>query len=141
MLDHLQLEGLSTLLCITESLCLTALNICLDDEQGASEIVLKRCVAVMDPKGNPIQMTDALAAQLGDDVTDMASRGYRTLALAFRDFSPEASSDSSQFEFPPEEQLTLQCILGIKACSPAPPSVGKWIQKLCICFCDCSISF
>jgi hypothetical protein len=84
--------------------------------QGASEIVLKRCVTLMDGKGNPIPMTDALASQLGADVTEMASRGYRTLALAFRDFTTEASSDSSQFEFPPEEQLTLQCIVGIKAC-------------------------
>lgn len=75
-------------------------------------------------------MTDALSAQLGTDVTDMASHGYRTLALAFRDFTPEASSDTSQFEYPPEEQLTLQCIVGIKACFLTLPCVCKPVQEL-----------
>jgi magnesium-transporting ATPase (P-type) len=86
--------------------------------QGASEIVLKRCDNVLEESGAVRRMTDADQVVLNDNVTDMASRGLRTLALSFRDFTPQQSLEPDVFQFPPEEQLTLCCIVGIKVGIP-----------------------
>lgn len=54
--------------------------------------------------------------QLLATVTDMASTGLRTLCLAYTDF-PESdpSRPADFFSQPHEENLTMLCIVGIKA--------------------------
>lgn len=88
--------------------------------QGAAEIVLRRCTAAYDEAGAVVPLDADARALLEGVVTDMASSGLRTLCMTVRDLD-EAWLDAAQqagpapaFEEPPDEQLTLCCILGIK---------------------------
>ncbi len=51
--------------------------------QGASEVVLSQCVAMVDSNGRLVQMSEQLQAELNMVITEMASRGLRTLCLAY----------------------------------------------------------
>lgn len=51
--------------------------------QGAAEMVLSRCVAMIDSTGRALPMTEQLQSELLATVTEMASRGLRTLCLAY----------------------------------------------------------
>ena len=83
--------------------------------QGAAELVLKRCVSVMDDTGSVVPISEELRVKLEETVTSMASTGLRTLALTMRDMDEGMAEGSSNFwENPPDEQLTLCCIVGIK---------------------------
>lgn len=44
----------------------------------------------------------------------MAQEGLRTLCLTYRDFPASVNAESSEFDIPPEEDLTACCIVGIK---------------------------
>ena len=83
--------------------------------QGAAEIVLKRCVSVMDDAGSVVPISEELRAKLEGTVTSLASTGLRTLALTMRDMDESMAEGSSNYwENPPDEQLTLCCIVAIK---------------------------
>lgn len=84
--------------------------------QGAAEIVLRRCVSVMGPTGESVPLSDEMRALLEDTVTTMASTGLRTLCLTKRDVD-EAAANGQPDDFwdnPPDDALTLCCIVGIK---------------------------
>ena len=88
--------------------------------QGAAEIVLRRCTAAYNESGVVVPLDADARAALEAVVTDMASTGLRTLCMTVRDLD-EAWLDAVQqaglspaLEEPPDEQLTLCCILGIK---------------------------
>ncbi|EIE19492.1 calcium-translocating P-type ATPase [Coccomyxa subellipsoidea C-169] len=83
--------------------------------KGAAEIVLRRCVSVMDPSGNVVPLEDAMRAVLEETVTTMASTGLRTLCLTKRDIDESLADGQPEFwENPPDDNLTLCCIVGIK---------------------------
>lgn len=77
--------------------------------------MLRRCVNVMDPTGAVVPLSDALRKVLEDTVTNMASGGLRTLCLTTRELDASlADAPEEALENPPDEQLTLCCIIGIK---------------------------
>ncbi len=82
--------------------------------QGAAEIVLKRCEAVVDASGAAVPLTDDTRTELMASITRMASTGLRTLCLAYRDFGPAADRAPDFFDFPPDELMTACCLVGIK---------------------------
>ena len=51
--------------------------------KGAPEVVLERCARVLDPTG-PVELGSDLRSSLLATLDDMAARGLRTLALAYR---------------------------------------------------------
>jgi len=51
--------------------------------QGASEMVLSRAVAMVDSAGQSVPMSDKLREELNVIITEMASRGLRTLGLSY----------------------------------------------------------
>lgn len=84
--------------------------------KGAPEIVLEDCVSVMTPNGSAVPCTSAMKGELLDLVNGMASKGLRTLVLAFRDF------DAFDEKAPDNEQhLTCLAIMGIE--DPIRPEV------------------
>lgn len=86
--------------------------------KGAAEIVLRSCTGVMTPGGEVQPLTESGREQLGQQVTDMASRGLRTLCLSYRDVDPllEAlpAAQGTQRQRPADEDLVACCIVGIK---------------------------
>ncbi len=76
-------------------------------------MVLKVCESVVDGTGRPVQLSDDLRKELNEAVKEMASKGLRTPCLAVRDFPPDRPS--AFFDKPPTEELTLCCLVGIKA--------------------------
>ena len=84
--------------------------------KGAAEMVVSRCVSTYVSGGggsSVAPLDDAGRARLIDEVTAMAATGLRTIALAQRDLSAAALSGGAP-EVPPEEQLMLVGIVGIK---------------------------
>lgn len=119
--------------------------------KGASEWILDASVAVYEADGTIVPLTDARKAALLDTVTEMASRGLRTLVrrvypwlwclsvclarkppcpggaasrargrgraqvLTYADFPAyDPSRPADFFEEPPDRNLTVCCIVGIK---------------------------
>lgn len=109
--------------------------------KGAAEVVLDRCTkAMINTSGEIIALNDEMRDELYAVVNDMASRGLRTICLAFNDFqlaqpatSPLISMSSQNgtqqvedgenanplaalfdAEDPPERDLIAVAILGIK---------------------------
>jgi magnesium-transporting ATPase (P-type) len=102
--------------------------------QGAAEIVLRRCVSVMDPSGAEVPLSDGMRKVLEDTVTSMASSGLRTLCLTARDLEASlADGPPEALENPPDEQLTLCCIVGIKVCPRKAPHPCHPSLTACCC--------
>ena len=69
----------------------------------------------MDDAGSAVPLSDEMRAKLEETVTTMASSGLRTLCLTLRDMDEGMAQGNAEFwENPPDEQLTLCCIVGIK---------------------------
>ena len=80
--------------------------------------MLARCVAVLGEGADEQPMSAETRCALEAGITDMAASGLRTICLAQRrmagargDYKPEF------FDTPPEDELTLCCIIGIKVIS------------------------
>ena len=72
-------------------------------------------MSVMDDEGAVVPLSDNMRAKLEETVTAMASTGLRTLCLTVRDMDEGMAGGSEDFwENPPDEELTLCCIVGIK---------------------------
>ena len=84
--------------------------------KGAAEMVLTRCIAAIGADGEPKALSEQGKEELLRTVTQMASRGLRTLCLAYTDFPESDSRRSADFfsQAPPEHNLTALCIVGIK---------------------------
>ena len=78
--------------------------------------MLARCVALLGEGAVEEPLSAEARCALEADITGMAASGLRTLCLAQRRLAG-ARSDYSQgfFDKPPDKQLTLCCIVGIKA--------------------------
>ena len=83
-------------------------------QQGAAEIVLAQCTGFLDAAGSRAAMDDAARAELEDVITGMASSGLRTLCLSLRELPRERGLPDGYLEAPPDEDLTLCAIVGIK---------------------------
>lgn len=84
--------------------------------QGAAEIVLARCVALLGENAEEEPMSTEVRGALEARITAMAASGLRTLCLAQRRLGKSRSDHAPGFfDMPPDEQLTLCCIVGIKA--------------------------
>ena len=80
--------------------------------------MLAQCESVVDASGRPVLLSQGLREELMTCITQMASSGLRTLCLAVRDFADD--KPPGFFEEPPADDLTLCCVVGIKAGSPLP---------------------
>ena len=93
--------------------------------KGASEIVVKMCSKMMKTDGSVVDFkaTDLEAAESA--ITAMASTGLRTLCVAYVDLN---TSPSALPEEPPEDNLTLLGIVGIK--DPIRPETAEAVRLL-----------
>ena len=54
--------------------------------KGASEMVLQLCSKMLNEKGDEVKLPKDTAARLNSEIEALATKGLRTLALAYRDF-------------------------------------------------------
>ncbi|XP_005534530.1 PREDICTED: plasma membrane calcium-transporting ATPase 3, partial [Pseudopodoces humilis] len=95
--------------------------------KGASEMVLRRCVSLLDAQGSPRALSGAEREELLRRVVEpMAAGGLRTLALAFRDFPPRPEPTWDD-EAAVVGELTCIGIVGIE--DPVRPEVPEAIRK------------
>ncbi|KAH3757346.1 P-type ATPase [Pelomyxa schiedti] len=64
--------------------------------KGAAEIVLRRCSTVLDAEANVVELTNELKSKIGEEIEGYASKGLRTLCLAYRDQSAADASKAVQ---------------------------------------------
>jgi Ca2+-transporting ATPase len=81
--------------------------------KGASEWVLRDCVAFSDRNGNESELTSAKRAELNEQIMSMANRALRTLLLAHRDFNVNELPENWQESPPDGQNLCIDCIVGI----------------------------
>lgn len=90
-------------------------------------MVLRVCESVVDGTGRPVQLEAKVRKEVEEAVTQMASKGLRTLCLAVRDFPPDRPAGF--FDEPPTEALTLCCLVGIKVAAFLPSNVDPAHQS------------
>ena len=93
--------------------------------KGASEIVVKMCSKMMKTDGSVVDFKQADLAAANEAITAMASTGLRTLCVAYVDLN---TSPSALPEEPPEDNLTLLGIVGIK--DPIRPETAEAVRLL-----------
>mmetsp|Transcript_4289 Transcript_4289/g.13717 ORF Transcript_4289/g.13717 Transcript_4289/m.13717 type:complete len:995 (+) Transcript_4289:117-3101(+) len=94
--------------------------------KGAAEIVLDRCTAQMAEGGESRSLSNAEKAAVADRITAMATSGLRTLAITYRDLSEVAVAGMDLDAAPPEDDLTLIAVVGIK--DPLRPEVPDAVK-------------
>lgn len=94
--------------------------------KGAADWVVDQCSGMLAPRNSSsgsnlkklksiLPLDDQRREQLKALVVDMASRGLRTLCLAYTDYPAEDPlRPAGFFDTPPEKDLTVTCIVGIK---------------------------
>jgi len=92
--------------------------------KGAPEIVIDRCTNFQDWDGKVKPMPKQIRAQVDRVISDMASRGLRTIALTTRTLSEKEVSEGKKeaidgrwpkfFDSAPENDMTLIAIFGIE---------------------------
>ena len=107
--------------------------------KGASEIVLGRCDFYLDNSGQPIELDETKKKFLIKNVIEkMASRGLRTICVAYRDFIPSEDVNVDQnvefydtLDWSDESKimsrLTCLCLVGIE--DPVRAEVPNAIKK------------
>lgn len=83
--------------------------------KGASEIILGRCSTMLDENGNVVPLPQNQLKQMETYIDSVASKGLRTLTLAYKDL------EHHDYEDAPEENMTLVAILGFM--DPVRPGV------------------
>ena len=96
--------------------------------KGASEMILQRCTKVIHRDGSVVDITKAQSDNYGEQISKLASKGLRTICLAYRDFADEKTwknggDDGEGFE----EGLTLIAALGIE--DPLRPDVPEAVKS------------
>ena len=108
--------------------------------KGASEMVLNRCKFILDENGNAKDFSSKQYNDVLKNIIEpMASDGYRTICVAYKDFVPKgAKKDSNEEEIPEGgidwddeaktcSNFTCICICGIE--DPVRPEVPDAIRK------------
>ena len=93
--------------------------------KGASEIVVKMCKKMMKTDGSVVDFKPADLEAAEKAIIAMASTGLRTLCIAYVDLKTDPSALSEE---PPEENLTLLGIVGIK--DPIRPETAEAVRLL-----------
>lgn len=78
--------------------------------KGASEIILGLCDSYLDPNGKTVKLSEEDVEGLKKTIDELASEGLRTLSIAYKDIDGQ----QEEYEVPPENNLTLIGIVGIK---------------------------
>ncbi|KAL0486083.1 calcium-transporting ATPase [Acrasis kona] len=94
--------------------------------KGAAEIVFELCDRVMDSEGNIVEIDEDTRDALNGEIRDMASKGLRTICLAFNDFEIKDEQELMNTNDPPERELICVAIVGIK--DPVRSEVPDAIQ-------------
>ncbi|XP_033114585.1 plasma membrane calcium-transporting ATPase 1-like [Anneissia japonica] len=95
--------------------------------KGASEVIMRKCVQILDDEGNPQPFSPDQKNKIQNDVIEpMASDGLRTLSLAYRDFGPKENPDWED-EASIVQALTFLAITGIE--DPVRPEVPHAILQ------------
>lgn len=82
--------------------------------KGAPDILIHECTRQLDSDGRATRhMSDADRQAVTNKVNDMASKGLRTLLLAFRDIKHDLT-DNAFWDDLPDTDLTLVGVVGIK---------------------------
>ena len=92
-------------------------------------MVLTKCTRVLDTTGGMVALDGAARQQLEETITEMASRGLRTLCLSYRDISAAEVEALGSLEEPPNEQLVCCVIAGIKVCTAVPLPVACCLKQ------------
>lgn len=93
--------------------------------KGASEIVVKLCTKMMGADGKVSSLTTPMLKEAEAAIEAFARQGLRTLCIAYTDLG---KSPSSLGETPPESDLTLLGIMGIK--DPIRPETAEAVRLL-----------
>uniref|UniRef100_A0A0D9VA28 Calcium-transporting ATPase n=1 Tax=Leersia perrieri TaxID=77586 RepID=A0A0D9VA28_9ORYZ len=88
--------------------------------KGASEVVLRRCDAVLDAAGNAEQLTEAKAKRVATAIDAFACDALRTLCLAYQDVDAGVAGAGGEI---PGDGYTLIAVFGIK--DPLRPGVKE----------------
>ena len=110
---------------------LTPLHPCALLLQGAAEMVLTRCTHMLDTTGSVVPLDGTARQQLEETITEMASRGLRTLCLSYRDISAAEVGVLDSLEEPPNERLVCCAVAGIKVCTASPPACCLLHRVVC----------
>lgn len=78
--------------------------------KGASEIILGLCSSYVNGKGKVVDLSDKEKHDIESIINELASNGLRTLSIAYKDLPTQ----QEEYETPPEDNLTLLAIVGIK---------------------------
>ncbi|XP_036616598.1 plasma membrane calcium-transporting ATPase 4-like [Trichosurus vulpecula] len=93
--------------------------------KGASEILLKKCLWILDRNGNPQMFSPAERDSMARKVIEkMACEGLRTICLAYRDFEEEPAWEDEHMIL---SKLTCIAVVGIE--DPVRPEVPAAIHK------------
>eukprot|EP01095_Lingulamoeba_sp_RSL-Kostka_P012906 TRINITY_DN5214_c2_g1_i1.p1 TRINITY_DN5214_c2_g1~~TRINITY_DN5214_c2_g1_i1.p1 ORF type:complete len:991 (-),score=438.81 TRINITY_DN5214_c2_g1_i1:99-3038(-) len=98
--------------------------------KGASEITVARCTNVLTPDGDIVDLDDDFKETLLNNINEMASQGFRTLGLAYRDFDTfdvDEDDEDEEDDDPPEQKLTLVALVGIE--DPIRPEVPEAVAR------------
>ena len=82
--------------------------------KGAAEMVLEKCSHRITGTGEIVAMDEKTSTELGEYIVEMAKTGLRTICIAFRDFPLTEPAATFEPSLPPNENLTLCGIVGIK---------------------------
>lgn len=83
--------------------------------KGAAELVLQRATRVLNTDGVAVPLGPDQRAELEATITQMASRGLRTLCITYTDFPATAVGRPEDFfETSHDDELIVNCIVGIK---------------------------
>ena len=95
--------------------------------KGASEIVLGLCTHFIDIDGEIKDLDEEYKNELSHEIENMASKGLRTICIAFKDFNLEEGQTFENPEFDPESDLVCIGIVGIK--DPLRPEVTDAVAR------------
>lgn len=94
--------------------------------KGAPEILLERCVGVETEQG-VIKLTEEIKQRILQVIEDLASKGYRLLAIAYRSLSEHKEKIKELSEDEIENKLIFLGIVGI--IDPPRPEVYEAVEK------------
>ncbi|KAG9828481.1 Na(+)/Li(+)-exporting P-type ATPase, partial [Aureobasidium melanogenum] len=93
--------------------------------KGAVERVIGSCINLyQDESGNPVEMTEAIQAEILQNMEAIASLGLRCLALASKDFEGEINKDEEVDRNSIENGLTFRGLVGLYD-PPRPESASS----------------
>ncbi|KAL0488204.1 calcium-transporting ATPase PAT1 [Acrasis kona] len=95
--------------------------------KGAAEVVLELCNRYMNHQGEAITMQQQDRQLMMLHINIMSRKGLKPLLLAFNDFELQGNNNFYDLEHPPEDELIMVGIMGIK--DPIRPDVIEALQK------------